>query len=204
MEQENNCPTPEQARELLAWAAAKNPGKWVDHSETTARAAKVIASHAGLDQDKAYVLGLLHDIGRYDGVRALYHVQAGYALMNHIGYSQVAQVCLSHSFPVKDIALFSGKNDCTPEETAGLQKALAQAEYTIYDELVQLCDSLCLPEGVCLMEVRLMDVVRRHGLNPRSLEKWNVFFSLKEKFDALCGENIYTYFYDEVVANSLA
>ena len=64
MIEDKNYPTREEAEELLMKAIKKRPGGWVDHSRVTARVAEKIAEAVGLDKDKAYVLGLLHDIGR--------------------------------------------------------------------------------------------------------------------------------------------
>ncbi len=62
-------PTLTQAQTLLAEAETRNPGPWVAHSINVARAAQLIAErHPDLDPDRAYILGLLHDIGRREGV----------------------------------------------------------------------------------------------------------------------------------------
>lgn len=67
-------PTREEAEALLREAEQCNPGPWGDHSRTAAHCAEAIAAHCpGLDPDKAYILGLLHDIGRRFGVRHLGH-----------------------------------------------------------------------------------------------------------------------------------
>ena len=63
-------------------AEALNPGPWGKHSRVAARCAEKIAENCdGLSPEKAYVLGLLHDIGRLFGVRHLGHVADGYAYM---------------------------------------------------------------------------------------------------------------------------
>ncbi len=93
--------TREQAEALLLWAEEKNPGPWGNHSRAAGRAAETIARAAGdpaLDPDRAYVSGLLHDIGRYEGVTHLRHVYAGYALLMDKGEPELARVCLTHSF----------------------------------------------------------------------------------------------------------
>ena len=51
-----------------------------------------------MDAEKAYVLGLLHDIGRKFGVRHLGHVSDGYRFMMSLGYDEAAKICLTHSF----------------------------------------------------------------------------------------------------------
>ena len=97
-------PTREQAEALLAEALPHNPGPWGNHSRTAAHCAEKIAAAAGLDPDKAYVLGLLHDIGRRFGKRHLGHVSDGYSYMMSLGYEEVARVCLSHSFNDQSLA----------------------------------------------------------------------------------------------------
>ncbi len=192
-------PGREKAEELLNWAGTLNPGPWIRHCQTAARAAETIARAAGMEPDKAYALGLLHDIGRYEGVRAMHHVIAGYRLMMDRGYGAAARVCMTHSFPVQDIDMFSGKQDCTEEERAFIEDFLARARYDDYDRLIQLCDAISLPSGVALMEVRLMDVAMRHGTGPRTPEKWRAFLDLKACFDRACGGNVYGLFRREIV-----
>jgi HD superfamily phosphodiesterase len=57
------------AKNMLIEAGKLNPGPWIRHSENVASAAKMIAlkteSH---DPETAYVCGLLHDIGRRNGL----------------------------------------------------------------------------------------------------------------------------------------
>lgn len=193
-----DIPTLSQAQALLAWAEGQNPGPWADHSRTAARAAGTIAAACGLDADKASVLGLLHDVGRYEGKRALHHAVAGYRLLTERGFAAAARICLTHSFPLPVLECFSGsRDDCTPEETALIRSALA-VEMDEYDRLAQLCDALALAQGVCLLDVRLVDVARRHGFNAYTLPKWEAFFGLKRHFDDLCGQSIYDLFYDEI------
>ena len=91
-------PTREKAEILLEEAEKCNPGSWGDHSRTAAHCAEKIAQYAGLDPDKAYVLGLLHDIGRKFGKRHLGHVSDGYSYMMSLGYDDAARICLTHSF----------------------------------------------------------------------------------------------------------
>lgn len=58
-------PTIAEAHELLRHAGETNPGPWLDHSKVAAHAAHRIAvRYPGLEPDRAYVLGLLHDLGR--------------------------------------------------------------------------------------------------------------------------------------------
>ncbi len=187
-----------EAEALLTWAQRQNPGPWADHCRVAARAAEAIAKACGLDGEKAYILGLLHDIGRFEGVRGLHHAYAGYELMMERGYPLCARICLTHSFPIPELGAFGGGAlDCTQEEMDIVASALS-AGYDDDDRLIQLCDAISTPQGVCLMDVRLLDVARRHGFNEFTLEKWDAFFALKARFDGFAGRNIYDLFYDEI------
>lgn len=122
-------PTREQALALLAEAEPHNPGPWGDHSRCVAHCAEKIAAACGLNADKAFVLGLLHDIGRRYGKRHLGHVSDGYSYMMQLGYDDVARVCLSHSFNDQSLATYVGSRDTTPEETALIETQLAAMTY---------------------------------------------------------------------------
>ena len=191
-------PTKNEAEQLLVWAYECNPGIWADHSRIVARSAETIAGNCGLDMNRAYVSGLLHDIGRYEGVSELHHVYAGYELLQKKGYGEIAEICLSHSFPYQDIGEYFGKNDCTVEETEVIIAFLSNWTYNDYDNLIQLCDAIGTANGVSLIEVRLMDVIRRHGFTNLTLNKIEAIFGLKSYFDNLCKMNIYDLFYDEI------
>jgi hypothetical protein len=197
-------PTREEAEDILLWGYKKNPWPWLDHSKVVAKTAEIISLNCNLDGNKAYVLGLLHDIGRYEGVTGLRHVLAGYNIMNDKDYNINARICLTHSFPNKDLNSFFGKIDCTDEEVEQIENKINNYIYDDYDKLIQLCDSICMAEGVCLLEVRLIDVARRYNTcNQNILEKWNTFFEIKKYFDNKCGKNIYELFYDEIIKNSI-
>lgn len=198
-------PTKEKAEELLKWAGQKNPGPWIEHSKVVANAAKSIAQESqNLDSDKAYILGLIHDIGRYAGVTSIKHIYDGYILMLRDGYIEAAQICLTHSFPIQDFSYYAGgKNDCSIEETGILISELEKAVYTDYDLLIQLCDSLALPQGICLMEKRLMDVAMRYGLKEFTLDYWKKMFEIKDYFTKKISQKSLYELFPEVVQITL-
>jgi len=195
-------PSREAADKLLMWAYEQNPGPWVTHSKNVAYAAETIARKCGLDADIAYVCGLLHDIGYYgyrDGKGRTCHIYLGYELMMQKGYDSVARVCLSHSFANQDIASYGGSDmNCSEDERAEINTFLTGTTYDDYDKLIQLCDCLGAAEGVCILEKRMIDVVRRHGFNEHTLKRWDAFFALKDYFDEKCDINIYRLLYDEI------
>ena len=185
--------TIQQANEQLQTAYQKNPGPWVEHSRSVAENARRIAEHTDcIDPDTAYTMGLLHDIGRAAGVSGIRHIFDGYDRMIALGQPTIARICLTHSFPLKNIHAFQGSFDCSKQQLAFLQCFLDSCSYDNYDRLIQLCDALSLPSGACILEKRLVDVALRHGVNDLSLEKWRAFLQLKQHFARLCRCNLYT------------
>ena len=183
-------PTRAEAEELLAEAEGQNPGPWGNHSRVVAHCAESIARACeGLDPDKAYVLGLLHDIGRRFGGRHLGHVSDGYSYMMSLGYDEVARICLTHSFDRPTTDAYVGRFDTSDEELELVQSELARITYDDYDRLVQLCDALSGSEGVMNIEDRMNDVRRRYGSYPQT--KWDSNLALKAYFERWADENIY-------------
>lgn len=187
-------PKLQQAIKYLDWASESNPGPWINHSKVVARAAGEIASACGLDRETAEVLGLLHDLGRYKGVTAMMHIYDGYELLLKDGYQDAAQICITHSFPIQDISIYSGENDCSTTIYNQIISILEKATYSDYDRLIQLCDSLALPEGVCLLEKRLLDVSLRHGINSQTVSKWKSIFKIWDYFSQKSKVNLYSLF----------
>lgn len=183
-------PTREEAERLLREAKQCNPGPWVNHSRVAAHCAEKIAQACGdMDVGKAYVLGLLHDIGRKFGVRHLGHVSDGYTYMTELGYDEAAKICLTHSFHNQTLEDYIGRFDTSEEELMLIKNALAEVTMDDYDRLIQLCDSLAGSEGVLFMEDRMEDVRRRYGAYSKA--KWDANLRLKEYFQEKAGRDIY-------------
>ncbi|MBQ1991173.1 MAG: HD domain-containing protein [Clostridia bacterium] len=185
--------TTTEAQNELKTAVQLNSGKWEQHSISVAENARLIAEKIDyLDSDKAYTMGLLHDIGRRAGVTGIKHIFDGYDYMMSLGETEIARICLTHSFPLKNINTFSGKYDCSDEQLVFLQEFLNSVEYNDYDILIQLCDAISLPDGACIVEKRFVDVAIRNGLTEHTIDKWKAFIKAKKHFDKLCGCNIYS------------
>lgn len=184
-------PAREVAEALLRDGEACNPGPWGNHSRVAAHCAEQIAlACSDMDGDKAYILGLLHDIGRKFGVRHLGHVSDGYSYMMSLGYDEAAKICLTHSFNNQTIDEYIGKFDTSAEELQMIRDALQAVTMDDYDRLIQLCDSLAGAEGVLDIEERMGDVKRRYGSYPRA--KWNSNLAIKKYFEEKTGKDIYT------------
>ena len=186
-------PSRKIAEEILDEASILNPGPWVEHSRYVAEAAALIARYdKDLDEDTAYVLGLLHDIGRRDGIRYVRHSIDGYNYALEKGYDLVARISITHSFLCNNIDDICGEMDLTKSEYKFVKNYLSNIEYNSYDKLIQLCDVLALPSGFCLMEKRMVDVVMRYGFTDFTLEKWKKTFEIKEYFEGKIGKSIYS------------
>jgi len=187
-------PTLNRCMDLLREAEARNPGPWVQHSINVAEAARLIGARLdSIEPDAAYRLGLVHDIGRREGVTGMRHVYDGYRFMLEAGFPTAARICLTHSFPVQDMHADSSRWDCSPAELDEIRAALAGFVYDDYDRLLQLCDSIAVPEGFCLIEKRLLDVFMRHrNYDEYTIPKWQAYFDIKRSFEDRIGCSIYT------------
>lgn len=185
-----NYPDRAAAEAALEWASRSNPGLWVDHSRYVAHAAEAIGSAAGLNGDKCYVLGLLHDIGRYPGKTYARHMLDGWRYCTEHGWTDAARICLTHSFPIPVLDVFVGWHDVSKDEIAIVDSAIHG--YTDeYDRLIQLADALADGQGFCILEKRWIDVLMRYGWTDSNIEKWKATLAIKRRFDRLSGRNIY-------------
>ena len=180
------------AEEVLIRAHEANPGPWADHSRYVALACRNIARRCPhLDEETAYVYGLLHDIGRHAGVTSERHLIDGYRYCTERGWEKAAQICISHAFMVKDIASSIGVFDMPEEDKRFMDEFVRNAVYDDYDRLVQLCDALALPTGFCLLEKRFVDVAIRYGTHPFTVARWKAVLDIKAYFEEMIGCSIY-------------
>ncbi len=186
-------PNKEIALNELNVAGELNPGPWIDHSRNVAFAALNIAKQCpDLDADKAYVLGLLHDIGRRTGVAVVRHIIDGYDYAVLKGWDEVGRICLTHSFPIKDIEADIGKKDINSQQYKFIEHFLNTIEYDEYDKLIILCDALADAQGFCILEKRFVDTTRRYGIYPFTVERWNKTIEYKEYFENIMNASIYS------------
>lgn len=176
----------------LTVASTMNPGPWIAHSRNAARACELIAERTpGLDPEKAYILGLMHDIGRRVGVVQERHMVAGYQYCMSRGWETQARICVSHAYMIQDIRSTPGKWDVTEDEYRFMEGYIPAMEVDDYDRLVQLCDSLAIHTGFCLLEKRLVDVCLRYGVNELVVPRWKSIFALKDYFEGRMGRSVY-------------
>lgn len=182
-------PTREEAEKELEIAAELSPGPWIEHSKNVGLAAQKIADGCpDLDSEKAYIFGILHDIGKRVGYVSIpVHVYEGYKFCMEKGWYEAAKICMTHSYPIKD----KDFTDKAENEEKFIKDYLSSCVYDNYDKLIILCDSLAVADGFCLLEKRFIDVARRYGVWDTSVPRWNATFEIKEYFENIIGCSIY-------------
>ena len=139
-------PTEDEALKELEIAGKLNPGPWVKHSINAGIAARNIAEKVpGMNSDKAYVLGLLHDIGRRVGVVDIpTHIYEGYKYCMSKGWDEAAKICMTHSYLLmKDEFSYEPET----EQEKAIKSFIMSCQADDYDRLMQLCDSLAVAYG---------------------------------------------------------
>lgn len=183
-------PTIEEAEKELQIAGVLNPGPWVKHSLNVGIAARNIARKIpSLDENKAYIVGILHDIGRRTGIVNIpMHVYEGYKYCMKKGWDETAKICMTHSY-----VLMQDEFKYTPsiKEEIEIKKYIMHCKVDDYDKLIQLCDSLATDYGFVIIEKRFVDVTRRYGIMKSYIEGWNKTFEIKESFEKMMGCSVY-------------
>lgn len=183
-------PTREEAEQELELAGKRNPGPWIRHSYNTGIAARNIAEKVpSLDADRAYIFGILHDIGRRVGVVNIpKHVYEGYKYCREKGWDEIARICMTHSYVrMRDEFDF----ETVTVEEMEIKKYIMNCDADDYDRLIQLCDALATDYGFVIIEKRFVDVTRRYGIMEGYINGWDIIFEIKENFEKEMGCSIY-------------
>lgn len=183
-------PSIKEAEKELQIAGELNPGPWIKHSLNVGMAARNIAQKIpSLDKNKAYILGILHDIGRRVGIVNIpKHVYEGYKFCLENGWDEVAKICMTHSY-----VLMKEEFEYEPstKEEIEIKKYIMNCNVDDYDRLIQLCDSLATDYGFVIIEKRFVDVTRRYGIMEGYVKGWNKTFEIKENFEKVMGCSVY-------------
>ena len=87
--------------------------------------------------------------------------------------------------PEKDVNTYIGRHDISAEDEQRLVTLLQSFDYDDYDRLIQLCDSISMPDGPASIIERMTDVKNRYGHYPQS--KWDKNLELKRYFEDKMG-----------------
>lgn len=198
----------EKAEKIFDWACEQEISSnaefraFVSHSRGAAKVMEKIAEKAGMDVERAYASGLLHDVGRYQGLgTGMYHVLAGYEKMMKEGEPEIARICLTHSFyPKRKMLAFVQIG--SEKDWAFLQEYIKKAKYDDYDLLAVLADHMSGGHGITTLERRFCSVLVRHGAK-RPRDDLVALLKLKKYFDQKIGMNVYELFKEEIAETSI-
>lgn len=173
----------EEAQRLLDEAYLLNPGPWYQHSKNVAQGAMLITEKTKMhDKNTAYSLGLLHDIGRRYGRTHIKHVYDGYHFLKDKDIL-ASEICLSHTFPNKNIREYQGDFDLSENELHELEQTLNGIEYTFYHRLIILCDGYGFINGFISLEKRWIDAAIRLGINELTINKWKKMYEIRDEIN---------------------
>lgn len=160
------------------------------HTMGVAMFSRLLASHIeGVNPEKAYILGLLHDYGKKYSER--FHGLIGWLELKEMGYPLAARICLTHTFPEKDFK-FEYYPSYPIEDLRAAKEILAEFEYDDYDRLVQFADMFFEALYIQKPEDRIENIKKRYNLNNEIYEFLiNEAAKLKAYFDDKCGEDVY-------------
>ena len=166
------------------------------HSGAVAHIAETIASKTlYLNSEKAYILGLLHDCGKYQDEHAChkFHGLVGYYYMLEKGYPDLARASLTHTFYKKEFDL--SEYPFPPDDLKICRQLLQDIEYDDYDLLLQLADMINDMGKTCTLEYRVQSLCKRRNIPPKDYAWVEVALNaIKNYFDKKCGCDIYSLF----------
>lgn len=182
--------------DLLPQVRALGWEGWESHSQNVATVAARIAAAADLDVDKAYAVGLLHDIGKAKSTpdENMTHHLTGHEILTAANLPEAARVAITHTFyegqemdHFWDILSRNDLADITKDLLA------TYSPFDDYDRLIQLADNMATSSGITTISDRFCDVLTRHLL-PAPGSNIRALYQLKQYFDQKCHQNIYNLF----------
>lgn len=154
---------------------------WLTHSLYEAKVAKELAKIINLDENKAFKMGLLHDIGRKK-THDFSHTIKGFELLVDAGWEEEALSCLSHSFLYDftssknrggrfancdnaEDGFFVDDKICAHEEQLNdfddITKFLQNYKYSFYDLILNLADLMATDKKITEPYLRVQDIATR-------------------------------------------
>lgn len=159
-----------------------NKSSFLSHSLQEARLCAVIASKCGLDCEKAFKLGLLHDYGRKYNHGSL-HITLGFEKLFDLGYYEESIGCLTHSFlngnyfacyaPSKNYVVDDKLNVILINEqviNSDVFSFLSKYTYSDYDRILNIADLMATDNMIVSPEKRILDIEKRRKMEGKQRE----------------------------------
>lgn len=165
-----------------------------NHCLVVGTIAEKIAQKCNLDSELSFVLGCLHDIGKFNFKR--YHGIVGYEIAMENNFPKLAQISITHTlnnFKNLNNADFPDNN--FKEKDILLVKDLMKG-FVIndYDRLIRLCDFMAIGDTLnsSTIENRLLDIALRYKITQQEFNELDAEInSLKWYFESKYKINIY-------------
>ena len=188
----------EEAYKLLEGAPRKNKDLWIKHSVNVAIVAERLAERLNLDGKRAYVFGLVHDIGRRQREHiGLRHVLEGYKYLISLGYEEEAKGCLTHTFYSRELVkpnLIKKNTNLTRIEIDFIINFINKNGFNMYDKILQIADNMGSSSGINTIERRRTESMLRYGITDISEKNLRGIFSVQNEIEEKLGYSIYQLF----------
>ena len=137
----------------------KDMSGYEEHEIAVGACASILASACGLDVMKAGIMGYCHDMGKVisnEKKDKTFHGLTGYEYFKSVGEYELAQICLTHSFPNVE---FNNDEYASygVENIERVKQILKTIEITDYDRIIQLSDLLVHFDGKTVLYENMKD-----------------------------------------------
>jgi len=170
----------------------KPENKWILHSIYVGLAARRIAAKLNLNEDFALSAGYLHDIGRR--IDHNNHPIEGYFYLKNLEYDNIARYSLTHSFLNNDITKTVGTGPSDPDSYKFINDYLNSINKDLFDNILHLCDLMCLDTGFTTIEKRILDVITRKGISENSYSHYMDLMDFKRWLEIEIRSDLYDLF----------
>lgn len=170
----------------------KPENRWILHSIYVGLANRRIAQELNLNEEFALTIGYLHDIGRR--INHNNHPIEGYFYLKELGYPDIARYSLTHSFLYNDITKTLGTGPKDLKSYQFIDNYLKQHPNDIYDNILHLCDLMCLETGWTTIEKRIIDVITRKGISENNYTHYMDLMDFKNWIELTIKKDLYDLF----------
>lgn len=194
-------PTLQQAHGLVANLADEfhrlhmnTYGNFGHYLRVAKNAQKIALAIPGLNPDKAYIMGLLHDYGQAAevGDKHYFHGLIGYQQLLAMGYDEAARAALVHSFFENEEITPESYHSYDRQSIIKCAEILRLRPFDDYDRLVHLADLTATGSKATTIERRFEYLAVQYKINEKMIaQKFLMACQLKAYFDKLCKRNIY-------------
>lgn len=170
----------------------KPKNRWILHSIYVGLATRRIAEKLYLNEDFALSIGYLHDIGRK--INHNNHPIEGYFYLKKLGYDNIARYSLTHSFLNNEITNTVGTGPKDIESYNFINNYLTNINKDLFDNILHLCDLMCLETGFTTIEKRILDVITRKGISDNSYSHYMNLIDFKKWLENQMKSDLYNLF----------